>query len=143
MRPGVPGLSENIEVVSIIGRFLEHSRIFHFRCGQEDPIDGEFFIGSADWMHRNLEARVEAVTPILRRGNRRRLLEVLEMSLADRRLAWDMQPDGTYVQRMPDDLDADATEAIGVHQTLMNMAQRDAVAALAEFDSEPRDLEDV
>ncbi len=61
LRPGIPGMSENIRVTSIIGRFLEHSRLFYFRNGAKDPIDGEFFIGSADWMYRNLHARVEAI----------------------------------------------------------------------------------
>ena len=64
LRPGVPGMSENIRVIRVIGRFLEHGRIFWFRNGQEDPLDGEFYIGSADWMYRNLNTRVEAVCPI-------------------------------------------------------------------------------
>ncbi|MFA7237173.1 MAG: polyphosphate kinase 1, partial [Phycisphaeraceae bacterium] len=64
LRPGVKGLSENIRVTSVIGRYLEHSRIFYFRGGAADPIDGEYYIGSADWMYRNLLARVEAITPI-------------------------------------------------------------------------------
>src|SRR5678816_709386 len=54
LKPGVPGLSENIRVISVIGRFLEHSRIFYFRNGAQDELDGEFYIGSADWMYRNL-----------------------------------------------------------------------------------------
>ena len=80
LRPGVPGLTENIRIRSIIGRFLEHSRIFHFAAGADDPLDGEFFIGSADWMHRNLSERVEAVVPILERRLRARLWEILEIS---------------------------------------------------------------
>ena len=64
LAPGVPGLTENIRIRSIIGRFLEHSRIFHFAAGSDDPLDGEFLIGSADWMHRNLSDRVEAAAPI-------------------------------------------------------------------------------
>ena len=64
LRPGIKGLSENIRVLSVIGRFLEHSRIFYFAAGSEDSQAGEFFIGSADWMYRNLQARVEVVTPI-------------------------------------------------------------------------------
>ena len=64
LAPGVVGLTENIRVRSIVGRFLEHSRIFHFAAGSDDPIDGEFLIGSADWMRRNLSERIEAVVPI-------------------------------------------------------------------------------
>src|SRR5256885_6740289 len=79
LRPGVPGLSENIRVMSVIGRFLEHSRIYFFRNGAESEADGEFFIGSADWMYRNLLARVEAVVPILRRSHRERLWQVLQV----------------------------------------------------------------
>lgn len=101
LRPGVAGQTENIRVVSIIGRFLEHARIFHFANGSDDPLEGEFFIGSADWMHRNLSARVEAITPIDPRHLKARLWEILEINLADHRQAWDMQPDGTYRQRRP------------------------------------------
>ena len=78
LRPGVPGWTENIRVRSIIGRFLEHSRIFLFRNGEEDPLAGEFYIGSADWMYRNLSQRVEAATPIDDRPLRERLWEILQ-----------------------------------------------------------------
>jgi polyphosphate kinase len=64
LRPGVVGRTANIRIRSIIGRFLEHSRVFHFASGKENPIDGDFFIGSADWMFRNLSKRVEVVTPV-------------------------------------------------------------------------------
>ncbi len=113
LRPGVKGVSERIRVVSVIGRFLEHSRIFYFRNGKEDPLDGDFFIGSADWMYRNLHARVECIVPILDRPLREKCWEILQIMLKDQRQAWDMQPDGTYIQRR-------GTEpAIGTHQQLM------------------------
>lgn len=133
LKPGVPGLSENIRVVSVIGRFLEHSRVFYFRNGADDPIDGEFYIGSADWMYRNLLARVEAVVPIERRALRERLWEVIQIMLNDQRQAWDMQPDGSYVQRTPaPDNNGDATHALGTHQLLMNLTrQRNAGARAA------------
>src|SRR5262249_10584290 len=73
LKPGVRGASENIRVRSIIGRFLEHSRIFHFAAGAEDPMAGEFLIGSADWMYRNLSRRIEVVTPVASRALRERL----------------------------------------------------------------------
>jgi polyphosphate kinase len=97
LRPGVKGLSDNIRVISIIGRFLEHSRIFYFFHGGEEL----FWIGSADWMPRNLDRRVEAVVPIEEPRLREELRQILEISLADNRQAWDMKPDGTYVQRRP------------------------------------------
>jgi polyphosphate kinase len=98
LRPGVAGWTENLRVRSIVGRFLEHGRLFHFANGQADPLDGEFYIGSADWMDRNLSRRVEAVTPVSARNLRERLWEDLVVQLEDRRNAWQMQPDGSYVQ---------------------------------------------
>jgi polyphosphate kinase len=121
LKPGVPGLSENIRVISIIGRFLEHSRIFYFRNGAENELDGEFYIGSADWMYRNLLARVEAVVPIEKPALRERLWEVLQVMQNDRRQAWDMRSDGSYVQRKPDD-----PSQLGTHQTLMNLTKQRA-----------------
>ncbi|MBX3173365.1 MAG: polyphosphate kinase 1 [Gemmatimonadaceae bacterium] len=97
LRPGVAGLSERIRVISIIGRFLEHSRIWMFG-GDGEP---EYFFGSADWMPRNLDRRVEVVTPVLNPLFRRRLQSVLDICLSDNRQAWDLQPDGRYVQREP------------------------------------------
>ncbi|MFN8943483.1 MAG: polyphosphate kinase 1 [Pseudobdellovibrionaceae bacterium] len=116
LRPGVPGLSDRIRVISVIGRFLEHSRIFYFRNGAADPIDGEFYIGSADWMYRNLHARVEAIVPILERHLREKCWEILQMSLKDQRQVWQMQSDGSYIQRKSQDA--------GVHLKLMIMAQQ-------------------
>ena len=101
LAPGVAGVTDNLRIRSIIGRFLEHSRIFHFAAGSDDPLDGEFLIGSGDWMHRNLSERVEAAVPIRTRSLRARLWEILQVCLADRRSAWEMQPNGTYVQLSP------------------------------------------
>ncbi len=86
LRPGVPGLSENVRVVSVIGRFLEHSRVFYF---QNDGAP-EVFIGSADLMKRNLDERIEVLTPVHRPALQHTLLTMLEMLLADRRQAWDL-----------------------------------------------------
>jgi len=126
LRPGVPGLSDNIRVTSIIGRFLEHSRIFHFRSGQADEVDGEFYIGSADWMYRNLLARVEAITPVEPRQLRERCWEILSIMLNDQRQAWDMRSDGTYVQRRPAE-NAPPQSAMGTHQALLDLTKKRAV----------------
>jgi polyphosphate kinase len=97
LRPGIPGVSENIRVVSIVGRFLEHSRIYHFyNDGQE-----EIYIGSADWMTRNLDRRVEAVTPVEDPSLCTELKEIMAILRNDNRHAWDLQADGSYVQRRP------------------------------------------
>ena len=125
LRPGVPGLSDNIRVVSVVGRFLEHSRIFHFAGGQADPLDGEWYFASADWMYRNLSNRVELATPVRDEHARRRLWRILEVSLQDRRCAWDMRTDGTYVQRHPGpDAEPDSPAAAGTFETLMWEAGR-------------------
>jgi polyphosphate kinase len=117
LRPGIKDLSERIRVVSIVGRLLEHSRIFYFRNGAADPLDGEYYIGSADWMYRNLLSRVEVVTPILDRRLRERCREILTIILADQVQAWEMQPDGTYRRRTPPE------GAVGTHATLMRIAR--------------------
>jgi polyphosphate kinase len=120
LAPGVAGATENVRVTSVIGRFLEHSRIYYFRNGSEDPLGGEFYIGSADWMARNLSERVEVVTPVETPAHRARLWEVLQVMLRDRRQAWDMRPDGTYAQRQPDA----GPHAAGTHQTLQDLTRR-------------------
>ncbi len=97
LRPGIAGLSENITVIAIIGRFLEHARIYYFHNGGDE----EYFIGSADLMSRNLESRVEVLTPVENPELRKDLRSVLESQLADHRSAWEMRSDGTYIQRRP------------------------------------------
>jgi polyphosphate kinase len=99
LRPGLKDISENIRVISIIGRFLEHSRVYYFYNNAQE----EIFIGSADWMPRNLDRRVEAITPIRDADIAKDLQEILGIMLADNRLAWELQPDGTYIQRRPGD----------------------------------------
>ncbi|MEX2570012.1 MAG: polyphosphate kinase 1 [Gemmatimonadota bacterium] len=98
LRPGLAGYSENIRIISIIGRFLEHDRIYWFANGG----DAEVFIGSADWRQRNLDERVEVVTPVQDAALRDRLTAILEMALADNRLAFDLDAEGRYVQRRPE-----------------------------------------
>ena len=99
LRPGLEDVSENITVHSIIGRFLEHARIFYF----ENAGDLDWYIGSADWMTRNLDYRVEAVTPVEETQLRNQLRFILEASLTDNRRRWVMQSDGSYERVTPDD----------------------------------------
>ena len=99
LRPKVKGLSDRIRVISVIGRFLEHSRIFYFSNSGKEQV----YIGSADWMPRNLDARVEVVTPIEDTSLVKELKQILEIVMADNRQAWDLRSDGTYVQRTPKD----------------------------------------
>ncbi len=96
LRPGVPGLSERIRVISVMGRFLEHARIFHFANGGAP----EYYIGSADWRPRNLHRRVEVVTPVHHPGAQRRLDGILTAELDDP-TAWELRPDGRYERRRP------------------------------------------
>ncbi len=98
LRPGVQRVSENIRVISIVGRFLEHSRCWSFANGGEE----EFYIGSADWMQRNLDRRIEAVVPVRDPALAARLRTLMATYLADNRKAWDLNENGTYTQRMPD-----------------------------------------
>ncbi len=116
LRPGVPGVSENIRVISIVGRFLEHSRAFWFHNGGAS----EVYIGSADWMPRNLDRRIEAVAPIEDPHHRRTMREVLELMWEDNRQAWDLLPDGTYVQRRP----PSPAEERATHRQLVELAGR-------------------
>ena len=95
LRPGLAGVSSTIKVVSVIGRFLEHGRIYYFHNGGR----AEYYIGSADAMQRNLEKRVECLVPIEDPRLQAELRFVLDTELSDQRGAWDMQPDGSYVQR--------------------------------------------
>jgi polyphosphate kinase len=110
LRPGVPGVSDRIRVVSIVGRFLEHSRLFYFANGGDE----QFYFGSADWMPRNLDRRVEAVAPVDDVALHPRLHALLSTCLADNRQAWDLAADGTYRQRNPNGEPVRAT-----HQLLL------------------------
>ncbi|HIK38075.1 MAG: polyphosphate kinase 1 [Geminocystis sp.] len=114
LRPGLEGISDNIKVISIVGRFLEHSRIFYFyNNGRE-----EVYIGSADWMTRNLSRRVETVTPVEEPKLMKQLQEILGVMLADNCHAWELQSDGSYVRRQP----KPGEKEIIAQETLMQMA---------------------
>ena len=114
LRPGIEALSENVRVISVVGRFLEHSRVYYFRNGGED----EYYIGSADCMKRNLEHRVEALVPIENQLQQEDLRTMFDEHLADQRSAWEMQSDGSYGQRQPSD-----GASIRCQERLMELAQ--------------------
>jgi polyphosphate kinase len=116
LRPGIPGVSENIRVISILGRFLEHSRIFYFH-NDEDP---RVFISSADWQRRNLDDRVEAAVQVLDVEARQRLIDSLFLAIDDHRQAWDLGSDGIYRLRTPQKRGQEK----GYQDRLMQMAKR-------------------
>jgi len=97
-RPGLTGISDNLKVVSIVGRFLEHARIYYFRNGGNE----EYLIGSADMMKRSLEYRIEILVPVEDPDLQKQLRTMLDAQWHDQRCAWDLQTDGSYVQRQPD-----------------------------------------
>ncbi|MDI3328887.1 MAG: RNA degradosome polyphosphate kinase [Alicyclobacillaceae bacterium] len=97
LRPGIPGVSENIRVHSIVGRFLEHGRAYYFRSGRREKV----FISSADWMTRNLERRVETLFPVLHPKLKKRVIGILETQLADNVKRRELRPDGIYVPVVP------------------------------------------
>jgi len=115
LRPGIPGLSENVRVVSVVGRFLEHSRVFYFRIGGRE----EYFIGSADAMRRNLSSRIEVLAPVEEDSLQMRLRFLLDTQLGDRRSAWEMRPDGSYEQLLP----ALEEEALGSQERLIEWTE--------------------
>jgi polyphosphate kinase len=108
LRPGVEGVSENIRVCSIVSRFLEHSRIYAFRRGEETRV----LMGSADLMPRNLDSRVELVTPVEDAALKAEMLDVLERSLADNSSAWELDSDGSWSRRQPDGETRNAQEEL-------------------------------
>jgi polyphosphate kinase len=114
LRPGIPGLSDNIRVMSVVGRFLEHSRLYYFRNGGEE----EYFMASADAMKRNLEARVEVLCPVEGEELRRELRDIFNIHIADQCSVWDMQPDGSHIQRMP----ATDSSPCGSHNLMIEKA---------------------
>jgi polyphosphate kinase len=120
LRPGVKGLSENITVVSLVGRFLEHTRVFYFKNGGDE----EYYISSADLMKRNLESRVEVCTPIESPQHKATLREILDLQFTNIRNVWEMHADGSYTQRRSNDAKGSAC----VHHFLISKAEKRAAA---------------
>ncbi len=120
LRPGIPGISDNIRIVSLVGRFLEHGRIYYFKNGGDE----EYYIGSADLMKRNLESRVEVCVPVQSTRHKALLREILDLQLNNVRNLWEMRADGSYVQRQAEDGAADFC----VHHYLIGRAEKRAAA---------------
>lgn len=114
LRPGLPGYSDNIRLISILGRFLEHDRIFYFHRNGQPHIS----IGSADWRGRNLNDRVELITPIEDPALQAQIIHILELALDDNTLAWELDSDGYYYLRRPKKKDS----VRNFHQQLMHLA---------------------
>lgn len=124
LRPGVKGMSENITVRSVIGRFLEHSRLYAFANGSSDPAEHLYYISSADWMYRNLSSRVEAACPVLDPHARNRLWKLIDILLHDRQSAWQMNPDGSYTHLRPGKTPKpNSPQELGTFRSLMQIAR--------------------
>ena len=121
LRPGLPGLTENTHVIGVIGRFLEHARIYYFQNGGKE----EYFIGSADLMKRNLESRVEVVTPVEDSKLRQELRLIIDVQLSSRKDVWEMQSDGSYIERK----DTAAKKSLSSQETFIALAQKRMAAA--------------
>jgi polyphosphate kinase len=121
LRPGLPGLTENTQVIGVIGRFLEHARIYYF----QNNGDEEYFIGSADLMKRNLESRVEVVTPVEDAKLRQELRLIIDVQLSSRKHVWEMQADGSYIERK----DVGGKPSRSSQETFIELAQKRMAAA--------------
>jgi polyphosphate kinase len=120
LRPGLPGISDNIRVISLVGRFLEHGRIYFFKNGGEE----EYYIGSADLMKRNLESRVEVCVPVQSSRHKALLREILDLQLNNTRNVWEMRADGSYMQRHSEN----GGDEVCVHHYLIGRAEKRSAA---------------
>lgn len=131
MRTGIPGISENVRIISVVGRFLEHARIYFFRNGGNE----EYYIGSADLMTRNLESRVEVVAPVDDEKLRQELRLILDVQLSSKKHVWKMQPDGSYIQRTQI---SETESAMSSQDTFISLASKRKTAAAKHRQSKLR-----
>jgi len=131
MRPDIPGISENVRIISVVGRFLEHARIYFFHNGGNE----EYYIGSADLMTRNLESRVEVVAPVEDEKLRQELRLILDVQLSTKKHVWTMQQNGTYVQRARI---SETESALSSQDTFIELAQKRKTAAAKHRQSKLR-----
>ncbi len=132
MRAGIPGLSENVRIISVVGRFLEHTRIYYFHNGGDE----EYYIGSADLMTRNLESRVEVVAPVDDVKLRQELRLILDVQLSSKKHVWEMRPDGSYVERSSTPA---ADSVMSSQDTFIELAQKRKSAAAKHRQSRLRE----
>lgn len=123
LRPQVKGMSENIRVVSVVGRYLEHSRIYYFQSGAKNPTDGKIYISSADWMQRSFNNRFEIACPIEKKEHKKHIWDFLNVLIADQKQAWVLLEDGTY--KKPEKFES--TEELGTHSIMMKLMRERGV----------------
>jgi len=121
LRPGLAGFTETTQVIGVVGRFLEHTRIYYFHNNGDE----EYFIGSADLMKRNLESRVEVVTPVEDTKLRQELRLIIDVQLSSRKHVWEMQSDGSYIKRK----DLPGKKSLSPQETFIELAQKRMTAA--------------
>lgn len=120
LKPSESGKARSPRVVSVIGRFLEHSRIFYFRNAAATEIEGDFYLSSADWMHRNLHRRVEVAVPLTDRSVKERCWEILQLMLHDKQQAWELTASGEYIRLVPKESEA---QELSSQQNLMKLSK--------------------
>lgn len=131
MRAGVPGISDSVRVISVVGRFLEHARIYYFHNGGDE----EYYIGSADLMTRNLESRVEVVAPVEDGRLTQELRLILDVQLSSKKNVWEMQQNGTYIER----LYSEDESLLSSQETFIELAQKRKTAAAKHRQSKLRE----
>jgi len=133
LRPGIKGVSETIDVISIVDRFLEHARVYHFRNGGDE----EVYLSSADWMPRNLDRRIELLFPVMAPEPRRKVLEVMDAMFLDNVKARRMMPDGSYKRKRPPRDEEPFRAQIQIHRDWKRALERSRAATTVAFEPAP------